>query len=59
MIFWLGAMLLGIGLTLAFVACARADGTSMLRLRGGMDMIDPAICLAFIAFGCAFMITSW
>lgn len=59
MTFLFGAVLLAVGLILAFVARERADGTSLLRLGGGMDMIYPAVCLAFIALGCAFMITNW
>lgn len=59
MILTLGVTLLLLGAVLGYVACVRADGTSILRVRGAMEMIYPAICLVFLSYGAAFIITGW
>ncbi len=57
MTFGLGLALLVIGIALIFIARARADGTSILPIGEGLLIVYPVICLGFIAFGIALMIT--
>jgi hypothetical protein len=53
-----GVILLVIGLVLTVVGRQRTDGTSILRISSSLEMIYPVTCLAFIAFGLAFIIGS-
>jgi hypothetical protein len=56
---------LGIGIALLLAAFAmfvlgreRADGSAYIRLPGWMFGIYPAVCLGFLAFGVALIVTS-
>ena len=51
-----GIILLIIGLALVFVARQRADGTALVPLKAPLDFVYSSICLAFLAFGAAFVI---
>ncbi len=53
-----GIVLLIIGLALVFVARQRADGGAILPIKPPLDMVYPAFCLIFLAFGAAYIITN-
>ena len=57
MTFGLGVALLLFGAGAAFIARERADGSSILAVGDGLMMVYPVLCLVFIAFGIALMVS--
>jgi hypothetical protein len=53
-----GIALFLVGLALVFIGRERSDGTSVISMQGWLFSLYPPLCLAFIAFGLALIVSA-